>query len=347
MVDKESPQMIEASRTHPDEPATPAWAPEKPRLRKGLEELLMRAAGRGAAGLNALLGSRAGGALGILTYHRTAEAVPGIPRPLHNVAPSVFRRQLAGLLDRGFRVWPLAKALDHLSRGVTIPRQTIVITFDDGFASVYHHAWPVLRELGLPATVFLCTAYLDSAAPFPFDAWGMEFRDSAPVDAYRPLTLEECRRMGQDGLIEFGAHTHTHRDLRNQPEEFQHDLQTSVNIVRELFDLDRVTFAFPYGSLFDGFAGGRLAAAARGAGVVCALTTEPALVTAECDPFHWGRFNVFAWDTAATLAGKLEGWYSWAPRLRKQCARACLAAGHRLQRTYALRRDAKAPESVT
>ncbi len=43
------------------------------------------------------------------------------------------------------------------------------VTFDDGFETVYRHAWPVLQELRIPATVFLNTAYLDSPEPFPFD----------------------------------------------------------------------------------------------------------------------------------------------------------------------------------
>ena len=52
---------------------------------------------------------------------------------------------------------------------------------------------------------------------------------------------------------------------------------------------------------------------ARAAGVKCGLTTMAELVELSVSPFKWGRFNVFAWDTSATLSAKLAGWYSWAP----------------------------------
>ncbi len=318
--------MSVTSKSIPEESTTPAWAPEKPPLRKYLDDLAMRAVGRGGVGLSTLLGSRAAGALGILTYHRTAEPVHGLPKPFYNVTPRRFRSQLTGLLDRGFQIWPLKRALDYWAQGTSIPPRTIVLTFDDGFETVYRHAWPVLQEFRVPATVFLSTAYLGLTAPFPFDAWGMKFQDSAPVESYRPLSAQQCRRMARDGLVEFGAHTHTHRDFRRRPQAFERDLHTSVEIVRSLFDQELVTFAFPYGNPYAGFADGALAAAARRTGVVCALTTETGLVSSESDPFHWGRFNVFEWDTAATLAAKLEGWYSWAPRLRQGVARAIRTA---------------------
>ena len=41
-----------------------------------------------------------------------------------------------------------------------------------------------------------------------------------------------------------------------------------------------------------------LAAVAREVGAACGLTTESVLVDIRSDPFHWGRFNVFPWDTA-------------------------------------------------
>jgi len=79
-------------------------------------------------------------------------------------------------------------------------------------------------------------------------------------------------------------------------------------------------FAFPFGSPALGFAGGALMQAARETCVVCGLTTESVLIDLRSDPLQWGRFNVFAWDTSATLAAKLAGWYSWATKLRQRLA---------------------------
>ena len=57
---------------------------------------------------------------------------------------------------------------------------------------------------------------------------------------------------------------------------------------------------------------------ARATGVTCALTTRAALIEPDADPFSWGRFNVYESDTATTLEAKLQGWYSWVPRLEER-----------------------------
>jgi peptidoglycan/xylan/chitin deacetylase (PgdA/CDA1 family) len=258
----------DADSAHPDTrcpiPDTRSLFPaEKRALRKTVEDAGLRAAGRLAAGLHALFGSRAGDHVGILTYHRVAAQVRGLPAPLHNVAPERFREQLTGLLRRGFNVWPLRRILDEATQGRTIPARTIAITFDDGFETVFTRAWPILRELQVPATVFLNTAYLDSSEPFPFDTWGLEWYRRAPQETYRPLTTNQCRELQAGGLVELGAHTHTHQDFRDSPERFREDVQLSADILWSRFALDQVTFAFPFGSPALGFAGGAMAQAAR------------------------------------------------------------------------------------
>jgi peptidoglycan/xylan/chitin deacetylase (PgdA/CDA1 family) len=287
------------------------------KTREFIWELGKRGAGRTSAGLRLLVGRRARGTLGIILYHRVAPLTPGVARPTMNVTPERFRRQFAGLLARGFRVWPLRQVLDHRARGLALPPQTVVVTFDDGFETVYRHAWPVLRALQVPATVFVSTAFLGSRTPFPFDRWGLAHRDRVPGESYRPLTTAQCQEMTRDGLVELGSHTHTHQDFRGRPDELREDMRISVEILRARFGCGDVPFAFPFGRRSLGFAGDALLAAARQAGVTCALTTEAEVVEPCDDPFGWGRFNAYDWDTGATLAGKLAGWYSWAPRVQE------------------------------
>lgn len=114
-------------------------------------DLPWQAVGMAGAALNRLLGPRSG--LGILTYHRVTPVVPGLPKPLHNVTPDTFRRQLTGLLERGFAFWSLSRLLDAAEEGADPPPKTVVVTFDDGYASVLTEAWPVLKDLGIPATL--------------------------------------------------------------------------------------------------------------------------------------------------------------------------------------------------
>jgi len=298
-------------------PSVPRFAPESPGLKQNAVDLGMRLAGRLGVGLNLLCGRRTKGHFGILTYHRIAAPVSGLPFPLHNVTPRRFAEQLRGLQARGYQFWPLEELIESHRANETPPERTACVTFDDGFETVFTEAWPVLKELDVHATVFVNTAYLDCDAPFPFDAWGTEHVDRAPRETWRPLSTAQCREMIDSGVVAIGAHTHTHEDFRGRTTEFTADLEHCTEVVREEFGYSDVTFAFPYGSPHAGFADKIMADAARAAGVICALTQNAAPIGVQDDPFQWGRFNVFPWDKSATLAAKLDGWYGWAPQTRR------------------------------
>jgi peptidoglycan/xylan/chitin deacetylase (PgdA/CDA1 family) len=242
---------------------------------------------------------------GILMYHRVTPLVSGMARPTWNVAPDRFRRQLTGLLARGYRPWPLHQALQYRAAGKPIPPRTFVVTFDDGYQCVYRNAWPILRELSIPATVFMVTSYLDADGPMSCDDWSAAGSAQTPSDAWKPLSTAECSAMLEDGLVEIGSHTHMHNDYRGHPGDFQLDLERSANVLRNAFGLMKPTFAFPYG-YFDA----DLVAIVRQSGMACALTVDQELVPPEADPFSWGRLTVHEHDTATTLDFKLRGWYT-------------------------------------
>ncbi|KNZ67600.1 polysaccharide deacetylase [Massilia sp. WF1] len=94
----------------------------------------------------------------VLNYHR----ILAQPDPLLDDEPTVetFRWQMR-LVARYFNVLSLPDAIARLSAG-RLPPRAVCITFDDGYRSVHDLAMPVLNEFGLPATVFVSTAYLDS-----------------------------------------------------------------------------------------------------------------------------------------------------------------------------------------
>ena len=273
-------------------------------IRKSLGHLARHLDARAAVSLSRLFGSRRQKAFGILMYHRIAPITAGAAAPTWNVTPERFRSQIAGLLKRGYEPWPLRSVLECRRDGWPIPRNAFVVTFDDGYANVYHHAWPVLKEFRVPATVFLATACLDSKAPFACDDWQEAGSRRVPAESWRPLSTGQCVEMFEEGLIDLGTHSHTHVDFRGRSDRLFRELQTSLAILRSRFGLADVAFAFPFG-----ITGKCLTRAARMAGVLCGLTVQGKLVTPSSDPLGWGRFEAEATDSAATLAAKLDGWY--------------------------------------
>ncbi len=258
----------------------------------------------------ACLGNRHPEAFGILCYHRVTPYFTGATESTMNVTPARFKEQMRGLLERNFQPWSLRAVLDSRRRGEPIPRNVFVVTFDDGYECVYRHAWPVLKELRIPATVFLTTAYLDTHSPFPFDD---EIRKNATRSGSRNVRTpidEAMREMLASGGIDIACHTHTHADFRGRPRALYRDLLESLDVLRERFGLADATFAFPYGKKRLGFCGPLFAAAVRDAGLLCALTVESDLAQPSGDPFDWGRFTVDGSDSAKSIATWLSGWYT-------------------------------------
>ncbi|OCB31506.1 polysaccharide deacetylase [Mycobacterium malmoense] len=107
-----------------------------------------------AAGVPAIARRRHRDALAILMFHGVEDR-PLSPACRHVLALTLYRRQMR-YLRRHFNVLPLEEALDRLARG-TLPPRAVAITFDDGTRNLATHAVPALRELGLPAAVFLAT----------------------------------------------------------------------------------------------------------------------------------------------------------------------------------------------
>lgn len=101
----------------------------------------------------------------ILVYHRVAE-IPSDPMLLC-VSPNHFGEHLEILRQdfRPVRLQPLAK----LGQGGDIPRRSIAVTFDDGYADNLHSGKPLLERHNIPATVFATTGYIDERHEFWWD----------------------------------------------------------------------------------------------------------------------------------------------------------------------------------
>ena len=100
--------------------------------------------------------------LRVLIYHRIAdpESTPRLDPALVSATPRVFEQQMQYLSAR-FRVVALSDVLNAVQTGTTLPENAVLVTFDDAYADFGTTAWPILKRLGLPATLFVPTAYPD------------------------------------------------------------------------------------------------------------------------------------------------------------------------------------------
>ncbi len=163
----------------------------------------------------------------ILIYHQVGA---GSGRQM-DVAVDVFAAHL-GWLERHADVVSYEEALATPATD----RLQVVLTFDDGYADVYQHAFPRLRERGMPFTLFLTTEPIESGVPLYGDG------RSAPLGWWQ---VEE---MMATGLVTVGVHTHRHPDLRLvSPAEIESDLAASDELVERRLGVRPRHFAYPWG----------------------------------------------------------------------------------------------------
>lgn len=151
-------------------------------MRTALKRQLSRAGGR-APGAGASL----------LIYHRVGGGSPDE----RDVPAAAFAAQLDTLA--GHDVVPLDVALDRLDAGDR--RASVVLTFDDGFADVHAHAWPLLKERRLPFTLYLAAGHVGATMHWE----GSTSRSPGPA-----LGWDQLAEIAESGLCTVGNHTFTH-----------------------------------------------------------------------------------------------------------------------------------------
>jgi len=244
----------------------------------------------------------------ILMYHRViprAEVQETFVQPGMYVTPDTFERHLRFIAGR-FDVLSFGDLLRMWDAGYwDDDARYCVITFDDGWLDNYTHAYPLLREYGLPATIFLPTDVIGTTGWFWFDRLGallprrgkgtnedwdalveraktmtdeargamlddLESETGGPsVTRPRFIDWDQVREMSQGG-ISFGSHTRTHANLtRLSRAHLDGELRGSLEALRRQRVLHVPVLAYPNGDYTDA-----VAEAARAAGYRAAVTTR-------------------------------------------------------------------------
>lgn len=134
----------------------------------------------------------------VVYYHSIGPVIPFWYRNFLTVSPEAFKEHLE-YFCRNFTVISL-KELWLIRTDQAKPiRRPIIITFDDGYSDNWTHAFPLLKEYGIKATIFVSPEFADE-------------RDILRSQNDDPgfLSWKEMRTMGESGLIDVQSHTLTH-----------------------------------------------------------------------------------------------------------------------------------------
>lgn len=229
----------------------------------------------------------------VLIYHRVGTPHYADDRT-YCITPQRFRAQMIALAAAGYTAIGVDQFVDWLEeRDVLLPHKPFVLSFDDGFGDVHQHAWPVLRELGWTATVFLVAGLVGS-----HDHW-MQSNGLA-----RPLTPllkpAEIGELAEAGWC-FQSHGLNHRSLTALAgEALLEEVAGSRAKLQALLGTAVDLFAYPYGHHDR-----QVVAAVHAAGYRAAFSVQPGFNRRDVDRYRIRRLDVFGNDSPRALLRKL------------------------------------------
>lgn len=240
-----------------------------------------------------------------LVYHRVCPDRESF-RSTYVVSASDFRRQMEFLAGHNYEIVTLDALLT--GRPGSNGRPRILLTFDDGYLDNYTHAFPVLRELGLPAIVFLVADFSRRT-----NWWDVPM--GVPEAAL--LNKGHIREMVEGG-IEFGSHTMGHSSLPALSDrDLDHELVRSREKIEEATGRPVRAISYPYSHVDE-----RVKRAARGSGYSWGFAVNGGPFHAGTDPWEIRRVNVTSGAQGLLLEAKVRGleklglWAWWYSRNR-------------------------------
>lgn len=235
----------------------------------------------------------------ILMYHSISQVNRHTGHPYYETrtSPEAFMTQMRLLHEHSYLSITLEDALLRLRRRQPSSHQ-FVITFDDGYRDFYTHAFPVLRQYGFGATVYLPTAYISN--------------HRCQFNGLDNLTWHEVRELQAAG-VRFGSHTVSHPQLRFLSlDNIWSELHDSKAAIEDKLgaQIDSFSYPFAFPETDRGFTA-RLRDMLKRCYYQTGVSTIVGTIRADDDEFFLKRVPVNDWDDPALLQAKLEGGYDW------------------------------------
>jgi peptidoglycan/xylan/chitin deacetylase (PgdA/CDA1 family) len=273
---------------------------------------------------------------GVLTlcYHglrQSAEDDRDTPNANLHVSADTFDAHCRMIADTCHPI-DLATFAEAGRGGRALPARPVLITFDDGYRSVFEIARPILRRYRIPAAVFVCSDPVRRQRLFWFDAVMRALGPDAvtrlralPNEGWRdvaaahdtpaaaaphlaPMTEAQVRQLADEGFA-IGAHTATHAALADASAAVQRDELASCRDALESWTGQRVdAVAYPFGAPHADYTPETIAIA-DSLGFTTGFTTRDDYARPNEPALEHSRFMILAAITAADLAHRIA--YAW------------------------------------
>ena len=178
----------------------------------------------------------------VLAYHKIDEPTADVKLRGAFTSPKSFARQMSYLKKCDFEFYTASELIDFYKENGFFPARAITLTFDDGWKDNYTNAFPIMKKLGIKATIFLVPSCIgEISAKVVADGEGER----------EHLALEDITEMSEYG-IEFGSHTLNHKLLHQaSDEEVEFEVTESKKEIENLLCKPCRVFAYPAGFYTD------------------------------------------------------------------------------------------------
>lgn len=154
-----------------------------------------------------------------------------------SIHPRQFKRQIEFLLKQGYSL----VTLKELQTKYANDPSAVALTFDDAYQNIHKYAFPILKQYGVAATVFVITGFIGS--PNRWDAQYIARR------AYRHLNYREIEELIRAGW-RIESHGISHRGLNTMSrDEIKSEIVASKKMLEERFGVEVSYFAPPFGKI--------------------------------------------------------------------------------------------------
>lgn len=138
----------------------------------------------------------------------------------------IFEDHLRMLIKRRFNTIDLVQLYDYVSSGKSIPNNSVVLTFDDGYLDNWVYAYPLLKKYGFKGTIFVNPEFVDPTQEDRHnleDVWAGRAKE-AELTPSGFLSWREMREMEKTGVMDIQSHAMTHTWYFTGPEivDFRH-----------------------------------------------------------------------------------------------------------------------------
>ncbi len=117
----------------------------------------------------------------------------------------------------------------------SLPKNSVVITIDDGFLCALEIAQPILKEFNLPAILFVSSGIFDNTVKYNSD-----------LGKY--LSIEQLKIISKNGMT-IGSHGYSHRFMKNMSDqELEIEIESSKKFLEKAINKKITSFAYPYGT---------------------------------------------------------------------------------------------------